>query len=518
MSMPVLKLRQVVGFPGNIVGGTGIEATKLHGTVTVDMQWNEFGAIDAIPTSPTSYILTFDTATQAYVMVPSHLLGGAVAGIADAPNDGIQYGRQSGTWTATATGGGLTDAPSDGTQYGRKNAAWTAITSLTDAPLDGTQYARRNGAWTGVPPPGIGDAPSDSISYARRNATWTPVSTGSTFLQAGIGAITRTMQNKVRECVSVTDFGAIGDSNQSRAAANTTAIQNAINQVASLGGGVVFIPTGNYVVAPGINVPSSVRLVGAGKSCSGLELVWGTDAAVVTLGPDGEYMGLENLSVVGYIRNSDGTGISSVTGAAATYPCVSVPAGGSGGPPVFISNCFFEGGRAGLLMHGSDGCLIDNFIWGWHAALESYGSNSYIRCKFDSMNNPSDPPTLYGYFQSTPPGAGAAVIENVFTNCDFSGNYNYSVWLQPHADDVANGVANRMIPHFYACAMSRDIILTYTWWASFVSCELGHIHASNNSQISLVNCFTPGGTGGIHNDDGTNTYKSACCFNISGAA
>jgi hypothetical protein len=104
MSMPVLKLRQVVGFPGNIVGGTGIEATKAHGTVTIDMAWNEFGRQTAIPTSPTNNILTFDTVTGQYVMIPSSLLGGATAGIADAPTDGLLYGRRSANWEAVPSG------------------------------------------------------------------------------------------------------------------------------------------------------------------------------------------------------------------------------------------------------------------------------------------------------------------------------------------------------------------------------------------------------------------------------
>jgi hypothetical protein len=99
MSLPVLKLRQSVTFPGNIVGGVGIETTKLHGTVTIDMQWNDFAIISAIPTSPTSNILTFDTATNSYVMVPSHLLGGATAGIADVVAPG-NYSRAATGWVS----------------------------------------------------------------------------------------------------------------------------------------------------------------------------------------------------------------------------------------------------------------------------------------------------------------------------------------------------------------------------------------------------------------------------------
>jgi hypothetical protein len=96
--LPKIKLKSIPIFPANIIGGTGLEATKANGSLTLDYAWQEFGAISAIPTSPTSHILTFDTATGTYVMVPSHLLGGGVSGIADAPINGQIYGRQSADW------------------------------------------------------------------------------------------------------------------------------------------------------------------------------------------------------------------------------------------------------------------------------------------------------------------------------------------------------------------------------------------------------------------------------------
>ena len=178
-----LKLKVLPAFPASINGGTGIDATKTNGAVTVDMDWSEFGTISAIPTSPTSNILTFDTATGAYVMVPSHLMGGAVSGIADAPTDGNQYGRQN-------TGSGN---------------------------------------------------------------TWTPVT--SSFIQAGTGAVTRTMQDKARERISVLDFGVVGDG----ATDNFTALRNAINAAS---GKELYFPPGNYIVT----LPSAVNFISLGAN------------------------------------------------------------------------------------------------------------------------------------------------------------------------------------------------------------------------------------------------------------
>jgi hypothetical protein len=108
--LPKVKLKVLPTFPGEIIGGVGIEATKEHGHVTIDLAFNEFGVISAIPTSPTNYVVTYDLATDQYVMIPSSLLGGTVAGIADTPGDGKVYARQNPGWVETIakTGGTMT--------------------------------------------------------------------------------------------------------------------------------------------------------------------------------------------------------------------------------------------------------------------------------------------------------------------------------------------------------------------------------------------------------------------------
>lgn len=62
------------------------------------------------------------------------------------------------------------------------------------------------------------------------------------FIQAGTGAVVRTAQAKMRERVSVTDFGA---STAASAATNTTAFQNALNL-----GGEIIVPGGTFNLNP----------------------------------------------------------------------------------------------------------------------------------------------------------------------------------------------------------------------------------------------------------------------------
>ena len=65
-----------------------------------------------------------------------------------------------------------------------------------------------------------------------------------TFLQAGTGAVARTVQSKLRDVVSVKDFGAVGDG----VADDTAEIQAAVDHAHALGGGVVTFPSGTYMV------------------------------------------------------------------------------------------------------------------------------------------------------------------------------------------------------------------------------------------------------------------------------
>jgi hypothetical protein len=77
------------------------------------------------------------------------------------------------------------------------------------------------------------------------------------FLQAGSGAVVRTAQSKMRDVVSVKDFGAVGDG----VADDTVAIQAAIS--ASYGK-EVFIPKGTYRLTSGLTVTDGIGLRGEG--------------------------------------------------------------------------------------------------------------------------------------------------------------------------------------------------------------------------------------------------------------
>lgn len=103
------------------------------------------------------------------------------------------------------------------------------------------------------------------------------------FLQSGTGAVATTVQAKLRESVSVKDFGAVGDG----LTPDATAIQNAINAVSSAGGGTVFFPQGKYNLGTtGLTIYQNVILQGAatryaGSTTRGTTLIYiGTGSCV----------------------------------------------------------------------------------------------------------------------------------------------------------------------------------------------------------------------------------------------
>ena len=86
--------------------------------------------------------------------------------------------------------------------------------------------------------------------------------TAVNFLQSGVGAVSRTMQDKNRENVSVKDFNAKGDGSTDDAAAFTAAI----TAVSGNGGDVIVPYSANaYRVNSTLTLPGGVRLIGQGS-------------------------------------------------------------------------------------------------------------------------------------------------------------------------------------------------------------------------------------------------------------
>lgn len=95
-----------------------------------------------------------------------------------------------------------------------------------------------------------------SLVFSSLNQTTAVPSGAITFIQAGTGAVSRTAQTKLRESVSVKDFGAVGDGITD----DTDAIQTAA-AYAVANGRSLYIPAGTYLMAGTVTVGNTVATV-----------------------------------------------------------------------------------------------------------------------------------------------------------------------------------------------------------------------------------------------------------------
>jgi len=109
----------------------------------------------------------------------------------------------------------------------------------------------------------------------------------------GTGTVTTTVQSKLRQTVSVKDYGAVGNG----VANDTTAIQNTISAVGASGGGAVYFPAGTYKITSKLTInDNAVFLVGAGRQASILApAAMATDHIYFNAVSDG---GLSNMAII----------------------------------------------------------------------------------------------------------------------------------------------------------------------------------------------------------------------------
>ena len=79
------------------------------------------------------------------------------------------------------------------------------------------------------------------------------------FEQSGTGAVARSAQDKMRDVVSIKDFGAVGDG----VTDDTAAIQDALDYATTISS-AVYAPAGTYLLSATVVVPSNITLYGDG--------------------------------------------------------------------------------------------------------------------------------------------------------------------------------------------------------------------------------------------------------------
>ena len=195
-----------------------------------------------------------------------------------------------------------------------------------------------------------------SVLYSAPEATDIVSSALVTFIQAGTGAVLRTAQSKMRETVSVLDFGA--DSTGS--SDSTVAIQTAIDAVFAVGGGTLYFPAGQYKILSQLVPKNNVSYLGEGKNSS---LIWGSLLAGYFFNQastDLENVTWDSIGFDGTINYITDPTIYKQT---YTRTNTAIRTGGVAAKNVTVRNCYFENISNGSIdFNGdfSDGIFVLN--------------------------------------------------------------------------------------------------------------------------------------------------------------
>lgn len=170
----------------------------------------------------------------------------------------------------------------------------------------------------------------------------------STFIQAGTGAVTRTIESRLRETVSVKDYGAVGDGVTDDTAAFTNALNYLGSRVNSIvGGGVLYVPQGVYKLSQALALPRAVDIEGAGMVNSKLVFTGAASHGITMIHPINSstqsFSRIEKLRVAGPGAGSTGFGIYD-----------------QGGTEWMMRDCFVDGWKYGVVMDQSEIVTIGN--------------------------------------------------------------------------------------------------------------------------------------------------------------
>ena len=287
--------------------------------------------------------------------------------------------------------------------------------------------------------------PADPI--AAEDVSYTP---------AGTGAVVTTVQTKLRETVSVMDFGAKGDNSTDDTAAIQAALNSAVSQNKDL-----HVPAGTYILTSSITATSSgvdcISIVGDGAGLS--NLFW---PLAVTVGLD--------LTYTDNYRSPNIVGLSLITSADSLGTALKVMG------PETASTTYLGPSVYDLSIHGADVTTQ-----GWSIGIEFY------TCWYIEL----DRVTIKGADGYLSPFAAAVGIK--LTSCQVIYASNFVIFhVEVGILDAASGVASHgegfAFSNFEIVGCTKGISLSADGIAPGTNIGPGHIN-SNEIGIEVANRY-----------------------------
>jgi hypothetical protein len=253
------------------------------------------------------------------------------------------------------------------------------------------------------------------------------------FLQAGTGAVATTVQAKLRESVSVKDFGAVGDDSND----DTAEIQAAITSLSA--GGVLYFPPGTYKVSAALNLVSNLTMEFAGGAK--LKHASGVTTEYILRGATKDNLVFRDMVIEG----------NGAFGLSAVYL--------TSGNNILFDNCTITKSGSMAILHDTctfvkvQNCdLSSNYYYG---VDERNGTgNKYINNRFFQNG-------ITGVATSTG-GRGINIWKSIDTyvaGCRFAGNNEYGFRLYSEAADTPDNRGCRLSDCYFRDNTGGDIVI-----------------------------------------------------------
>jgi hypothetical protein len=272
---------------------------------------------------------------------------------------------------------------------------------------------------------------SNSIVNADVNASAGIVASKLAFTQSGTGATVRTVDSKLKDVVSVKDFGAVGDG-----VVNDSPFIQAALTALSTSGGILLFPPGTYKLSTTVNLVSNISVIGSKgtiiKSFISANYAFSavnkSGITLTNLAFEGNDAGLSNI----YLESCSDVHIKS---------CSSTKAGAHG---IYALSTSF------LTVESSE--LSSNYFYGIEDKSGTRNKYSNNRCY---QNGNTGTSTSAG-------GRGINLwmaTDALVSGNSFVSNTEYGSRLYSQTGDAINSSGNRFTSNFFRDNVRADLVL-----------------------------------------------------------